>query len=131
MSFSPEQAALAYLERVTAIDTDGMRDCHAPDSRIWIPGQGWLDREQLIALLSGAKPVLPEGMLFEHVSSIVDGNRVALQMHGDSPLADGRRYVNEYCFVFTFNNAGKIVELREYTDSAPAAAAFAPSAGEH
>ena len=127
MNFDPESLGLAYLERLAALDAEGMREHLAADARCWIPGVGWMKGEQLIGFLSGAQDLLADGFRFEHVGTIQEENRVALEMKGDSPLTKGGSYVNEYCFVFTFNDEGKIVESREYADSAPAAAAFAPA----
>jgi uncharacterized protein len=48
---------------------------------------------------------------------IADGNIVAVEARGDNYSASGERYDNQYCLIYTFEN-GKIVEMREYMDTA-------------
>jgi ketosteroid isomerase-like protein len=48
---------------------------------------------------------------------IADGDFVVVEARGDNLTKTGVRYDNEYCIVFRLTN-GKIVEIREYCDSA-------------
>lgn len=48
---------------------------------------------------------------------IADGDWVVVEARGDNMTKAGVRYDNEYCMVFRLTN-GKIVEIREYCDSA-------------
>jgi len=48
---------------------------------------------------------------------IADGDFVVVEARGDNLTKTGVRYDNEYCMVFRLSN-GKIVEIREYCDSA-------------
>jgi ketosteroid isomerase-like protein len=48
---------------------------------------------------------------------IADGDVVAVETRGDNESAAGERYDNFYCLVFRFAD-GKIVEMREYMDTA-------------
>jgi len=122
--FDPLKTALAYLECVRAMDTAAMLTYFAEGAKVWLPGQGWMEPAQLAALLDGARTLVTNGMQFTHQGTMVDGNRVAVMTACDSPLAGGGSYKNDFCFIFTFDTAGKIAEMREYTDSAPAVAAF-------
>lgn len=124
MTFNPLDTALAYLECVRRLDTAAMQTYFAPQARVWLPGQGWMAPAGLAALLDGAATLVSDGMRFAHEDTLVDGNRVVVMTACDSPLIKGGSYVNQFCFVFTFNDAGKIAEMREYTDSGPAVAAF-------
>lgn len=124
MSFNPLDTALAYLECVRRLDTKALQTYYAPGARVWLPGQGWMEPAGLAALLDGAATLVVDGMRFTHEDTLVDGNRVVVMTACDSPLKRGGSYVNQFCFVFTFNDAGQIAELREYTDSGPAVAAF-------
>jgi ketosteroid isomerase-like protein len=47
---------------------------------------------------------------------IADGDIVAVEARGDNYSAEGKRYVNHYCLVYTLKD-GKIVEMREYMDT--------------
>lgn len=124
MTFDPRATALAYLETIRRMDLDAMVAHYAPQARVWLPGQGWMEPAGLAALLEGARGLLVDGIHFTHEDMLVDGNRVVVLTTCDSPLKNGRNYVNQFCFVISFNDAGLITELREYTDSAPAVAAF-------
>jgi uncharacterized protein len=48
---------------------------------------------------------------------IADGDHVVVEARGDMVTKAGVRYENEYCLVYRLAN-GKIVEIREYNDSA-------------
>ncbi len=124
MTFDPRATALAYLDTIQRMDLPAMQARYAPGARVWLPGQGWMDPAGLAALLEGARGLLVDGIRFTHEDTLVDGNRVVVMTTCDSPLKNGKAYVNQFCFVITFDDAGKITTLREYTDSAPAVAAF-------
>ncbi|MFC3101484.1 nuclear transport factor 2 family protein [Altererythrobacter lauratis] len=124
MAFDPAERALAYLECVRRLDTAAMLGFYAPDARVWLPGQGWMQPAALAALLDGARSLLADGIRFTHEDVFAAGNRAVVLTACDSPLVKGGSYINQFCFVITFDDAGQITELREYTDSAPAVAAF-------
>lgn len=54
---------------------------------------------------------------------LADGDRVVVLARGDAETVDGKRYDNDYCFVFTLRD-GKIVGVREYMDTILADAAL-------
>ena len=56
---------------------------------------------------------------------IADGDYVVVEAKGDNLTKTGKRYDNEYCMVYRLEN-GKIVEIREYCDSALVEAALGP-----
>ncbi len=120
----PVARALAYLECVRRLDTAAMLDFYAPGARVWLPGQGWMEPAGLAALLDGARSLLADGIRFTHEDSFAAGNRAVVLTACDSPLKKGGSYVNQFCFIITFDDAGQITTLREYTDSGPAVAAF-------
>jgi ketosteroid isomerase-like protein len=124
MTFDPRATALAYLETIRRMDLAAMQAHYARGARVWLPGQGWMEPAGLAALLEGARGLLVDGIRFAHEDVLVDGNRVVVLTKCDSPLNNGKSYVNRFCFVITFDDEGLITELREYTDSAPAVAAF-------
>lgn len=124
MTFDPVERAMAYLECVRHLDTAAMLAFYAPDARVWLPGQGWMQPTGLAALLDSARGLLADGIRFTHEEVFAAGNRAVVLTTCDSPLVKGGSYINQFCFVMTFDDAGQIAELREYTDSAPAVAAF-------
>ena len=121
---NPVTRATAYLECVRRLDTAAMLGFYAPGARVWLPGQGWMEPAGLAALLDGASTLLEDGIRFTHEDMFAAGNRAVVLTTCDSPLKKGGAYVNQFCFVITFDDAGNITELREYTDSGPAVAAF-------
>ncbi len=48
---------------------------------------------------------------------IADGDLVVVEARGDNHNRDGVRYDNHYCLIFRFED-GRIVEMREYMDTA-------------
>jgi ketosteroid isomerase-like protein len=48
---------------------------------------------------------------------IADGDHVVVEANGDMTTRAGVRYANEYCLIYRLEH-GKIVEIREYLDSA-------------
>jgi uncharacterized protein len=48
---------------------------------------------------------------------IADGDIVVVEARGDNHSASGERYDNQYCLIFRLKD-GKIVEMREYMDTA-------------
>ena len=54
---------------------------------------------------------------------LADGDHVVVLAKGDAETVEGKRYDNDYCFVFRMQD-GKIVEVREYMDTILADAAL-------
>ena len=54
---------------------------------------------------------------------LADGDHVVVLAKGDAETVEGKRYDNDYCFVFRMAG-GKIVEVREYMDTILADAAL-------
>ncbi len=48
---------------------------------------------------------------------IADGDYIALQGRGESTTKSGVPYNNTYCWVYKFNDAGKIISIVEYLDT--------------
>ena len=124
MSLDPVARAAAYLECVSRLDTAAMLEFYAPGARVWLPGRGWMEPAGLAALLDGARSLLVDGIRFTHEDMFAAGNRAVVMTACNSPLVKGGAYVNQFCFVISFDDAGLITSLREYTDSGPAVAAF-------
>lgn len=55
---------------------------------------------------------------FQVLSLMEGGNQVAAEVVIDVEAATGGRYRDEEVILWTFNDAGKIVRLRHYTDTA-------------
>lgn len=48
---------------------------------------------------------------------LCEGNKVVLQERMQAVLANGRSYVNDYCFIFELDASGRIRRVREYMDT--------------
>ncbi|RXZ65280.1 nuclear transport factor 2 family protein [Pelagerythrobacter rhizovicinus] len=70
----------------------------------------------LLARLEGPYRNIPELIL-------ADGDHVVVLARGDAQTVEGKRYDNDYCFVFRLAD-GRIVEVREYMDTKLADAAL-------
>lgn len=56
------------------------------------------------------------GLRMTVVSSLAEGDRVALEVTSSGDLKNGRRYRQEYHFVMEFRD-GRICAVREYLDT--------------
>jgi uncharacterized protein len=113
------QEIFAGLERG---DVSLMREHIADDFRIVVMGKsswsGTIEgkdkvrqyREYVRSCFKEAGKTVPERF-------IADGDIVAVEARGDNYAASGERYDNQYCLIFRFAE-GKIVEMREYMDTA-------------
>jgi ketosteroid isomerase-like protein len=61
--------------------------------------------------------LLAEGRRTVALRFIADGDHVVIEARGEMTTKAGVRYENEYCLVYRLAH-GKIVEIREYLDSA-------------
>lgn len=67
-------------------------------------------------LFGGATETLGPSSSTEVRCIHADGDSVVVEHSGRNKLPDGRRYDNNYCWVFRFHN-GLIREVREYMDT--------------
>jgi uncharacterized protein len=67
-------------------------------------------------LFGGAWETLSPSSSVEVHSIHADGDSVVVEHSGRNVLADGRRYDNNYCWIFRFQD-GLIQEVREYMDT--------------
>jgi ketosteroid isomerase-like protein len=66
-------------------------------------------------------------MTVDHVHSTDDPNLVVVETHSDAVVAEnGRPYRNRYVTFVRFDDAGKVVEWREYYDAGEVVRAFRP-----
>jgi ketosteroid isomerase-like protein len=50
------------------------------------------------------------------INLVAEGDQVVAEIRGEVQTKSGRRYNNEYCFLFKFHD-GKIAEIVEYGDT--------------
>ena len=76
-------------------------------------------------LFGGASETLPASSSVEVHCIHADGEFVVVEHSGRNELSDGRRYDNNYCWVFRFAH-GLIHEVREYMDTQLVTETFGP-----
>ena len=67
----------------------------------------------IVATTAAFKDTIPTGLQPEFLSVTAEGNRVAVEFEGHALLANGERYDNQYCMVFTLED-GLIRHVNEY-----------------
>jgi len=117
------KAALSYFDRVIKGDIEGAMAMLADSATMWIPDRGTMTKPQIKELLSFARNNFKGAPNFKALGSTAEGGRVALECELGVDLKSGKRYENKYHVLFEFDG-DKIKAIREYTDSAPARAAF-------
>ena len=66
-------------------------------------------------------------MTVDAIHETADPHVVIAEHHSDGIVAaNGRRYENHYCTIFTFDDAGHVVSWREYYDAGVVVRAFRP-----
>jgi uncharacterized protein len=87
----------------------------------WMGVSQWsrtFEGKQLVVdtIFGGATETLDPSSSIEVRRIHADGDSVVVEHTGRNRLTDGRRYDNNYCWVFRFQN-GLIQEVREYMDT--------------
>lgn len=116
------ELAKNYVRLLEAGNLDGALALTTEDAKFWTPGPGHMSKTQFREFFA------PVGQMVEQIKftfdhSTAEGDRVALEANSEAKLTNGREYRNRYHFLFLVRD-GKLSEVREYADSAPARAAF-------
>jgi uncharacterized protein len=87
-----------------------------PEDVTWkLPQGGWVRGKQSILHLARASAGKLKGYQTEIRRTHCDGNSVILEMTNRGTTPGGKRYTNDYCFIFDLED-GKIKAITEYTD---------------
>lgn len=117
MSERNKQVVLDFIEAFSRGDAEASAACLAPDAMAVAKGfakiSGPRTREFMLATTAAFRDVVPTGLRPSFKNVIAEGDRVAVEWVGDGTLANGERYANEYCMVFTLEN-GRIKQVNEY-----------------
>lgn len=89
-----------------------------------IPGPIFRER----ALMIGE--VFPDGLRFQIFETIAEGANVALRCSSSGTVFDGTPYSNDYHYLFTFDESGRIRHVREYMNVMVAAEVIRPAFAE-
>ena len=115
--------AAAFFDRFTASDLEGALGAMTDDATWWIPGKpetsltaGLYPKERIARLFRTMLGRLTGGLKMSVISSIAEGDKVALEVQSAGDLTNGRSYRQEYHILMTFRE-GKICSVREYLDT--------------
>lgn len=114
--------ALDYLNHMQDGNVQAALALTHDDARFWMPAPGELSKPQLAAFFEQVGPLILS-MRFTVLGMTEEGQRLALEASGRAELANGKVYNNRYHFLFVIRD-GKVAELKEYADTAPAAVFF-------
>lgn len=111
-----------YLKAVEAKDVEQLGELLADDLEYWVAGSLPLSGTHGKSLILKAFQA-PESrnavveITQTPVTFTAEGDRVAVEVEGTSRTAAGEPYNNQYHYLFEFRD-GKIVQIREYMDTA-------------
>jgi ketosteroid isomerase-like protein len=112
-----------YYELFSARDIQGVLALMTDDATWRIPGKkeltptaGVYTKERIGRLFRRMLENLSSGLRMTVLSSIAEGNRVALEVVSSGDLKNGRQYRQEYHMLMEFRD-GRISAVREYLDT--------------
>ena len=133
MSTDPKSVGISYIEAARDGMSAVVRDSFAPDATWEYPGDLPLSGtyrgvgEIVDTFLGGAAALMAPGtrVAIELVNAIADGDQVAAEWTSRATSRNGTPYHNRNVGIFTVRD-GKIVSVREYTDTLHVAQALLP-----
>jgi ketosteroid isomerase-like protein len=118
-----KEIAQRFFDRFSASDIDGALALMTDDATWRIPGKrelsptaGVYSKDRIARLFRRMLDALASGLRMTVVSSLGEGDCVALEVVSSGDLKSGRQYRQEYHFLMEFEN-GRIRAVREYLDT--------------
>lgn len=124
-----KQLVHAVMDALTRSDKAPLLDAMAEEVRWrWMGTAEWSKtfegKSEVVEQLFGAvEETLSDSGRTQVRNIIAEGDHVAVEHSGQSETPDGRRYDNNYCWIFTLSE-GRITEIREYMDTQLVAKTF-------
>lgn len=117
MSEQKKQIAVGFIEAFSRGDAEAAKSYLTRDAVTIAKGFGKLSGprsyELIVATTGAFRELIPTGLRPTFHSVTAEGDRVVVEFEGDATLANGERYCNQYCMVFTLRD-GKISHVNEY-----------------
>lgn len=117
------RVVVELFERFSSGDIEAALGLMTDDVTWWIAGKpdlsptsGTKSREQIARVFHGMLRQLKNGMMMTVLSTIAEGDRVAVEVESKGELQNGRVYNNQYHFLITLRD-GRISGVREYLDT--------------
>lgn len=108
-----------FLQAFSASDFDQALGLMDEQATWWVAGtteiSGTYDKNAFRALVEGVAGGTKDGIRLTPDGVTAEGGRVAVEARSDGETQDGRRYLNQYHFLFECAG-GKITAVREYMD---------------
>ncbi|NQX87755.1 MAG: nuclear transport factor 2 family protein [Halioglobus sp.] len=109
-----------FFEAMNAGDVPSIVDAYAEDGCLQTKGNtlisGTFTRKQISQTAGRIFEVFPDGIHFEILDMIAEGEKVAVEATSKGRHASGQIYSNDYHFLFEFRD-GELVQLKEYMDT--------------
>ncbi len=110
------------LDAFNGGDTEKFLDCFSDDMRFWMNGRhhfsGLVEGKAAFVDLVGRVAAGLQDMITLQIENFIPaGDWVVVESIGSATTASGETYDNRYCMLWRVEN-GKIVEFKEYNDSA-------------
>jgi ketosteroid isomerase-like protein len=117
MSERNKAVVTEFIEAFSRGDAEAIKALLAPDAVTLAKGFGKLSGprpyEVIVATTAAFRSVIPSGLRPTFHRVIAEGDNVMVEFEGDATLANGDKYCNQYCMVFTLND-GRIQQVNEY-----------------
>ena len=118
-----KQVAAELFARFSASDIPGVLALMTEDVTWRIPGKpdlspaaGIYDKERIGRLFRRMLSQLENGLKMTVLSSVAEGDQVAVEVESSGDLKNGRQYRQQYHFLIALRE-GKIAAVREYLDT--------------
>jgi ketosteroid isomerase-like protein len=119
-SESNKAIVAAFFDAMNSGDVDFIVNAYAADGCLQTMGEtlisGVFSRDQIAASAGGIFEVFPEGLKFQLLSMVAEGDKVAVEATSKGKHISGQTYSNNYHFLFEFRE-GKLMRLKEYLDT--------------
>jgi uncharacterized protein len=110
----------AFFAAMSRSDSAAIVAAYADDGYVQTMGQtlisGKFTKPQITAAAGAIFETFPQGIHFTIKAMTAEGERVAVEAESDGLHVSGKRYQNQYHFLFLFRN-GQLVTLKEYMDT--------------
>ncbi len=109
-----------FFKAMNEGDVEHIVSAYADDGELHTMGEtlisGNYSKEQIQAAAGSIYDVFPEGLTFTVIDMVAEGDKVAVEATSDGLHISGKRYSNEYHFLFEFRD-DKLLRLKEYMDT--------------
>jgi len=110
----------AFFAAMNSSDSAAIVAAYADDGFVQTMGHtlisGKFTKAQITAAAGAIFESFPQGIRFTISAMTAEAERVAVEAESDGMHISGKRYQNEYHFLFQFRN-GELVTLKEYMDT--------------